>query len=601
MEQQIRFCSSADGTRIAYATAGQGPPLVKAANWLNHLEFDWESPIWGHLLRGLAEDHQLVRYDERGTGLSDRDVENMSFESWVADLGAVVDAAGLDRFALLGISQGGPVAIAYAVQNPERVSHLILYGTYARFPQSPDAEKQREYTDAVLVLMKQAWGRNNSAFRQMFTAYFIPDGTTEQMRWFNDLERESASPENAARIYKEFRNLDVSELAAKVTAPTLVLHCRRDQACPFRFGRELASLIPGARFVPLEGRNHLILEDDPARDVFLAEIRRFQGVKSEDSPLGERATDARKATQESAPTGEGGGAADVESQEARSSISELDVVVLSRFNVIGNYIRYDETVRNVLKDARQKIVSGLNHPGRKRENHLIWAAPGSGKTYFVEQVGASLAGSIHYLELNLAKHSESEFLAALGELESRGRPCLCLVDEIDAKSDETWPYEVLLPYLDAGPERGSPFVFVLAGSGGESVVELKQRLAGRSKGKDLLSRIPSENEYEIAPLGMLDRVLVVLSQFGQAAREAGREIRAVEKIALYYVAVNPRLSNARQLREFAVRAVDRAGPDEDRVKYDHLFGAGDPENKQFWMQAGAVAGDFQNRFVIVED
>ena len=259
MEQQIRFCTSADGTRIAYATAGQGPPLVKAANWLNHLEFDWQSPIWGHLLRGLAEGRQLVRYDERGTGLSDRDVENMSFESWVADLGAVVDAAGLDRFALLGISQGGPVAIAYAVQNPERVSQLILYGTYARFPQSPDAEKQREYTDAVLVLMKQAWGRNNSAFRQMFTAYFIPDGTTEQMRWFNDLERESASPENAARIYKEFRNLDVSVLAAKVTAPTLVLHCRRDLACPFRFGRELASLIPGARFVPLEGRNHLFL------------------------------------------------------------------------------------------------------------------------------------------------------------------------------------------------------------------------------------------------------------------------------------------------------------------------------------------------------
>ncbi len=601
MEQQIRFCTSADGTRIAYATAGQGLPLVKAANWLNHLEFDWQSPIWGHLLRGLAEDRQLVRYDERGTGLSDRDVENMSFESWVADLGAVVDAAGLDRFALLGISQGGPVAIAYAVQNPERVSQLILYGTYARFPQSPDTEKQREYTDAVLVLMKQAWGRNNSAFRQMFTTYFIPDGTTEQMRWFNDLERESASPENAARIYKEFRNLDVRELAPKVTAPTLVLHCRRDQACPFRFGRELASLIPGARFVPLEGRNHLILEDDPARDVFLAEIRRFLGVKSAGSPLGERATHARKATQESAPTGEGGGAADVDSREARSSISELDVVVLSRFNVIGNYIRYDETVRNILKDARQKIVSGLSRPGRKRENHLIWAAPGSGKTYFVEQVGASLAGSIHYLELSLAKHSESDFLAALGELESRGQPCLCLVDEIDAKSDETWPYEVLLPYLDAGPERGSPFVFVLAGSGGESVVELKQRLAGRSKGKDLLSRIPSENEYEIAPLGILDRVLVVLSQFGQAAREAGREIRAVEKIALYYVAVNPRLSNARQLREFAVRAVERAGPDEDRVKYDHLFGAGDPENKQFWMQAGAVAGDFQNRFVIVED
>jgi pimeloyl-ACP methyl ester carboxylesterase len=601
VEQQIRFCTSADGTRIAYATAGQGPPLVKAANWLNHLEFDWQSPIWGHLLRGLAEDHQLVRYDERGTGLSDRDVEDMSFESWVGDLGAVVDAAGLDRFALLGISQGGPVAIAYAVQNPGRVSHLILYGTYARWPQRRDPDQQRAFTDALLVFMRQGWGRDNPAFRQIFTSYFIPDATAEQMRSLNDLERESASPETAARIFSQFSGLDVTDVVPKIEAPTLILHRRGDVACPFWAGRRLASLVPGARFVPLEGRNHLILEDEPAGDVFLTEIRQFLGVKAADSPLGEGATHARKATQESAPTGESGGAVDVQSQEAWSSISELDVVVLSRFNVIGNYIRYDETVRNILKDARQKIVSGLNRPGRKRENHLIWAASGTGKTYFVEQVGASLAGSIHYLELNLAKHSESEFLAALGELASRGQPCLCLVDEIDAKPDETWPYEVLLPYLDASPERGSPFVFVLAGSGGESVVELKQRLAGRPKGKDLLSRIPSENEYEIAPLGILDRVLVVLSQFGQAAREAGREIRAVEKLALYYVAVNPRLSNARQLREFAVRAVDRAGPDEDRIKYDHLFGAGDPDNKEFWMQAGAVAGDFQNRFVIVED
>jgi pimeloyl-ACP methyl ester carboxylesterase len=599
VEQQIRFCTTSDGVRIAYATAGEGPPLVKAANWLNHLEFDWQSPVWGHLLRGLARNHTLVRYDERGTGLSDRDVEQMSLKHWVDDLAAVVDAAGLDRFALLGISQGGPVAIAYAIQNPDRVSHLILCGSYARFPQSSDAEKQRDYTDSLLVLMKQGWGRNNPAFRQMFTTYFIPDATAEQMRWFNDLERESASPENAVRIYKVICNLDVRELAPKVTAPTLILHCRRDQACPFRFGRELASLIPGARFVPLEGRNHLILEDEPAREVFLTEIQRFLGVKAADSTLGERATHTRKA-QEPAPARESGGAVGVESQEVRSSISELDVIVLSRFNVIGNYIRYDETVRNLLKDARQKIVSGLNRPGRKRENHLIWAAPGSGKTYFVEQVGASLAGSIYYLELNLAKRSESEFLVALGELESRGQPCLCLVDEIDAKPDEAWPYEVLLPYLDAGPERGLPFVFVLAGSGGESVIELKQRLAGRPKGKDLLSRIPSENEYEIAPLGILDRVLVVLSQIGQAAREAGREIRAVEKLALYYVAVNPRLSNARQLREFAVRAVDRAGPDEDRVKYDHLFGAGDQENKEFWMRAGAVAGDLQNRFMIVE-
>ena len=602
MEQQIRFCTSADGTRIAYATAGQGPPLVKAANWLSHLEFDWQSPVWRHWLEELARDHLLVRYDERGCGLSDWTVEDFSFDGWVRDLETVVDALGLDRFPLLGISQGGPVAITYAVRHPERVSHLILYGTYARGLAkrgltADEIEEQR----AVLTLTKQGWGRDNPAYRQIFTTSFIPEASTEQMRWFNDLQRESTSPDNAVRFLREFSKIDVVDLVSEVSVPTLVLHARDDGRCPFEEGRRVAAGIADARFVPLEGRNHILLESEPAWGAFLAEIRRFLGVKSADAPLGERAIHARKATQESAPTGEGGGAADVESQEARSSISELDVVVLSRFNVIGNYIRYDETVRNVLKDARQKIVSGLNRPGRKRENHIIWAAPGSGKTYFVEQVGASLAGSIHYLELNLAKHSESEFLAALGELESHGQPCLCLVDEIDAKPDETWPYEALLPYLDAGPERGLPFVFVLAGSGGESVVELKQRLAGRTKGKDLLSRIPSENEFEIAPLGILDRVIVVLGQFGQAAREAGREIRAVEKLALYYVAVNPRLSNARQLREFAVRAVDRAGPDEDRVKYDHLFGAGDPENKQFWMQAGAVGGDFQNRFVIVED
>ncbi len=274
MEQQIRFCTTSDGVRIAYATVGQGYPLVKAANWLNHLEFDWESPIWGHLMRGLAENRLLVRYDERGTGLSDRQIEDTSSERWVGDLGSVVDAAGLDRFALLGISQGGPVAIAYAIQNPERVSHLILYGTYARSPR-PETPEEVEAARALLILMRQGWGQDNPAYRHIFTSRFIPDGTAEQMRWFADVERKSASPEMAVKLLIEFARVDVTEIASRISTPTLILHCRDDQACPFSAGRELAALVPGARFVPMEGSNHLFLEDEPAREVFLREVNAF--------------------------------------------------------------------------------------------------------------------------------------------------------------------------------------------------------------------------------------------------------------------------------------------------------------------------------------
>ncbi len=272
VEQEIRFCSARDGVRLAYATVGTGFPLVKAANWLNHLEFDWQSPIWGHLFRTLAADYQLIRYDERGTGLSDREAERMSLEDWASDLETVVDAAGLDRFALLGISQGGPVAISYAAQHPERVSQLVLYGTSARMPRRPATEEQ-----ALLALMRAGWGRENAQYRQVFTSLFIPDATAEQMRWYNELERRSASPETAARILTEILNIDVREVAACITIPTLILHCHDDQAVPFSGGRELAALVPGARFVPLEGSNHCFLEHDPAREVFLRELNAFLG------------------------------------------------------------------------------------------------------------------------------------------------------------------------------------------------------------------------------------------------------------------------------------------------------------------------------------
>jgi DNA-binding winged helix-turn-helix (wHTH) protein/pimeloyl-ACP methyl ester carboxylesterase len=275
LQHQILFCTAPDGVRIAYAKVGQGPPLLKAANWLNHLQYDWESPIWSHLLHELAADHQLIRYDERGNGLSDWNVDDISFEAFVRDLESVVEATGIDRFPLLGISQGCAVSIAYAVRHPERVSHLVLYGGYARGRRKRGSPKEIEQTGALLTLMRQGWGQENPAFRQIFTSLFIPGGTTEQVQWFNDLQRRTASPENAVRIRHAANNIDVIDLLPHVTVPTLVLHCRDDAVVPFEEGRTLAAGVRGARFVALEGRNHLILEGDPAWRRFLDEVRNF--------------------------------------------------------------------------------------------------------------------------------------------------------------------------------------------------------------------------------------------------------------------------------------------------------------------------------------
>jgi class 3 adenylate cyclase/pimeloyl-ACP methyl ester carboxylesterase len=273
-EQQIRFCTSSDGVGIAYAVVGEGSPLVKAANWLNHLEFDWQSPIWRHVFAELSRDHQLVRYDERGNGLSDWDVEDISFEAFVRDLEAVVDAAGLDRFALFGISQGCPVSIAYAVRHPERVSKLVLYGGYT-LGWAKRTAGERERGIAMTELVRQGWGQDNPAFRQMFTSQMMPGATPEHMEWFNDLQRHTTSPENAGRLRMALGEIDVVSLLPKVSTPTLVLHVRGDEVAPFEGGREMDAMIPGGRFVPLEGVNHLLLENEPAWPRFLAEIRYF--------------------------------------------------------------------------------------------------------------------------------------------------------------------------------------------------------------------------------------------------------------------------------------------------------------------------------------
>jgi pimeloyl-ACP methyl ester carboxylesterase/DNA-binding winged helix-turn-helix (wHTH) protein len=274
--QEIRFCAAGDGTRLAYATSGAGPPLVKAANWLSHLAYDWESPVWRHWLAELSSRFHLIRYDERGCGLSDWDIGRFSFDDWVDDLEAVVDAAGLDRFPLLGISQGGPVAIAYAVRHPHRVSHLVLLGSFAQGRRKrASTSDQLELAEAHIEIVRLGWGRPDPMYRQIFVSRFLPEATQEQWRSFDELQRRSTSPENAWRFVDEFANIDVTGLAPKLTVPTLIMCSRREPDNRFEQSRLLAALIPNSRLVPLDSSNHLLPERDPAWKHFLTEIDRF--------------------------------------------------------------------------------------------------------------------------------------------------------------------------------------------------------------------------------------------------------------------------------------------------------------------------------------
>lgn len=273
-QQETRFCTSFDGTRIAFAALGQGPPLVKTANWMSHLEYDWKSPLWRHLARELSRERRLVRYDQRGNGLSDWDVTDFSLEACVADLRAVVDAAGLARFPLLGISQGCRVAVAFAVEHPERVSHLILYGGSARGWKHRSAGA-RDTRAGLQALIREGWGRDIPAFRQVFTTLFMPGASAEQATWFNELQRVSSSAENAYRITEAAGDADVTERLGSIRAKTLVMHATGDAMVPFEEARLLAAGIPDARFVALESQNHLLLDDEPAFARFLREIRDF--------------------------------------------------------------------------------------------------------------------------------------------------------------------------------------------------------------------------------------------------------------------------------------------------------------------------------------
>jgi pimeloyl-ACP methyl ester carboxylesterase len=278
VDQEIRFCTAADGVHIAYSRVGAGPPLVKAANYLTHLERDWRGPVWRPWLRELSRRWRLIRYDERGCGLSDRNVDDFSIDAWVKDLEAVADANGLEEFPLLGISQGASVCVAYAARHPERVTHLVLYGGYARGrlkrSASPDDRLQAE---TMINAMRVGWGQDNPAFRQLFSTMLMPEGTEAQIDSLNELARTSADPATAARMERAFYHIDVCEEARAIRTPTLVLHVKGDATVPFEEGRHLAGLIPGARMVPLEGRNHVLREDEPAFSRFVDEIASFLG------------------------------------------------------------------------------------------------------------------------------------------------------------------------------------------------------------------------------------------------------------------------------------------------------------------------------------
>ena len=277
LQQTIRYCHASDGVRLAYATVGTGPPLMKSAHWLGHLEYDWEFPIQRPMLLELAKVRTLVRYDARGNGLSDWDVPQISLDAWVSDMEAVANAAGLKRFPILGASQGGPVSIAFAARHPDRVSHLILYGSFAvgfnNRHNISAADKER--FEAMKTLTKLGWGSDDPTFRQLFTSTMLPDATKEQTDAFNELQRLSASSEVAVRYLETVANLDVREYLPHLKAPTLVMHVRGDRRIPIDLSRELAANIPGARFVALPGVNHVMLEQDPGVSRFFEEIRSF--------------------------------------------------------------------------------------------------------------------------------------------------------------------------------------------------------------------------------------------------------------------------------------------------------------------------------------
>jgi pimeloyl-ACP methyl ester carboxylesterase/DNA-binding CsgD family transcriptional regulator len=285
LRQTIGFCTSSDGTRIALASCGEGPVILRAAHWLSHVDYDLESPVWRPWVETLSVRNRFVRYDPRGCGLSDRHVADLSVNAWHADLEAVAATIEEPRFVMLGLSQGGALGIAFALRHPERVSHLVLVNAYGRGGRArAQSDAERLEADTLVNLIRIGWGRDNPAFCRFFTNLFIPDGKPEQHRWWGDLERETATAEVASELLWQMQGIDVMELASKLAVPTLIMHCRGDMRVPFDEGRKLAATIPNARFVPLESKNHVLLPDEPAWAVFQAEFTAFLGQDRPELP-----------------------------------------------------------------------------------------------------------------------------------------------------------------------------------------------------------------------------------------------------------------------------------------------------------------------------
>lgn len=286
LRQTIRFCNSADGARLAVASCGSGPVILRAAHWLSHVTFDLESPVWRPWLAAMSRRGCFIRYDPRGCGLSDRFVSDLSIDAWHADLQAVADSIEAPRFVLFGLSQGGALAIVYALRHPERVSHLVLANAYGQGGWArAGTDAERLEAETLVNFVRIGWGRESPAFCRFFTNLFIPDGTDEQHRWWGDLERETASAEVAAELLYNMQRIDVLHLARDLRVPTLILHSRRDMRVPFEEGRKLAAAIPGARFVPLDSGNHVLLPNEPAWQVFHTELDQFLGSSQDAGPL----------------------------------------------------------------------------------------------------------------------------------------------------------------------------------------------------------------------------------------------------------------------------------------------------------------------------
>jgi len=282
LDQQIQYCTTPDGVRLAYAVTGNGTPFVRVSPWMSHLEHELQSPVRRNFIIALSLRHKLVRYDARGNGLSQRDVAEISFERWVSDLEAVVDAAGIERLALYGASQGAGIAIQYAVRHPGRVTHLIINGGFARGNLfRGDPEKEAKLLELSRALVREGWGSSQETYRQWFTSQFIPGATAEEFHWFNELQRVGATPEMAERYLIEAAKINVAEILPKVTTPTLVVHSKGDVRVPFALGQEIAVNIPGAKLVLLDSINHMLLPSDPASRVFFQALTSFLG----DPPL----------------------------------------------------------------------------------------------------------------------------------------------------------------------------------------------------------------------------------------------------------------------------------------------------------------------------